>query len=414
MKLYTRAGALLLTILLLVGSLTGCTSLKPGEIPEDVSKITDPYYVTAGMKGDTVVATAGDQNITLDQILYHVATIADNYMSYYYYFGMTELPWDTEADGMTMAQSVLEDALEMSALYSVLPKIGTAEGVTADEEELTALSAGLDEMAAELGGEEMLNYSMWQSALTRGLYTRLVTSSLHYSAIQNKYYGEGGSNTPADADILAYAEDTMGYYRTKHILLKTVDTNEQITKEDGSAGFAPLDEAVVAEKYTRAEEILAQLQAADDAQALMDELMLQYSEDQDSNGNVNGTDGYVVTPGQMTSAYEEAALALEYGQLSGIVESEYGYHIILRLPLSAGDYREDYTYTLMDEMQQRWMEENPIVKTAAFDKIDAKLFYENLTQLRADLAAALDSAESNAGAASSGGASSSASSSGAG
>jgi parvulin-like peptidyl-prolyl isomerase len=53
----------------------------------------------------------------------------------------------------------------------------------------------------------------------------------------------------------------------------------------------------------------------------------EYSEDTTA---ATGGDLGPIAPGQMLPAFEEAAMALEIGALSGVVETPYGFHLILR------------------------------------------------------------------------------------
>lgn len=57
-------------------------------------------------------------------------------------------------------------------------------------------------------------------------------------------------------------------------------------------------------------------------------LMLENSEDP---GSTQMPEGYIFTEGQMVDAFYNAALNLKVGEISEIVESEYGYHIIKKI-----------------------------------------------------------------------------------
>ena len=84
---------------------------------------------------------------------------------------------------------------------------------------------------------------------------------------------------------------------------------------------AKVEERAAAKK--KAEDVLAQLRAEPDKFA---ELAKQYSQDPGSKDN--GGDLGFFTRGDMVKPFEDAVFKLKPGQLSGIVESSFGFHII--------------------------------------------------------------------------------------
>lgn len=401
MRSMKRAGALTLAALILALSLTACgkgegnssspaagTGLadRPGvstsedeatggtKITVDLDAVTDVFLTTAGVSGDTVVAQAGDVDITAAELLYWVAYSADSMLNYYStYFGITELPWDTEdASGVTLTQGTLDNALRTAALYALIPGVAEGEGVALSQDFQDTFAEQLASMTAAMGGEDVMAMYLWQYPLTPELYTQLCESEDLNGQIQDKYFGENGTMKPTDADLLSYIENDRKLYSAKHILLLTVDPDT----------MEPLDEAAAAEKKAQAEDLLRQLRESSDPAALFDQLMNEYSED---TGLATNPDGYhAVESGQMVAEFEEASLALEPGEISDIVETDYGYHIIQRIPLEVEptDYQADFVQEKMTQLQQGWLDENEIVTNEAFDQLDVPAFYETVTALR--------------------------------
>lgn len=407
-----RFGALALCAALSLSLLAGCKSGDPAgsssdrssssssgsssqteEPTLDLTGVTDPYLATAGVAGDTVVAQAGGVDITAAQWLQWAASYADQYAQY---FG-SDLPWDQDDGSGTMEDAIKEAALQMAQLYALLPGEAAREGVAVDDSQLAKDEANLDKMAEDLGGDEMAQHYLWQIPLTRQSYLDMRLSAMASGAIQEARYGENGAQRPTDAQVLAYATDELGIaYRVKHILLTTVDTSKPLTDEDGkyTGEYEPLDEATVAEKRKLAEDILAQLEGSSDPVALFDDLMHQYSED---TGLSSNPDGYDAQEGQMVEPFEKASLALKEGEFSGIVESAFGYHIILRLPIIADNYRDDYVTYLMTQDNEKLLDSDPAATNEVYDSMDLKAFYENLTALRNTVAQELAAVETETG-----------------
>lgn len=109
---------------------------------------------------------------------------------------------------------------------------------------------------------------------------------------------------------------SQAYVRAKHILILTQD--EQTGK--------PLSKNEQANAKKQIEDILKRLKKGEDFDALMNE----YCQDP---GVLQNPDGYVFTVGEMVPEFEESAFNLKEGEISDIVETSYGYHILKKEPL---------------------------------------------------------------------------------
>ena len=230
-------------------------------------------------------------------------------------------------DGSTYADAAIAGG--ENTLRQLLTILGYAEsqGVVASQETLDAIQAQRDSDKKATVGEEGTeeDFAAYLHSLYRSeeAYQRATTAN--YLNLQNytETYGAEAEKV-SEEQALSYLKE-QGYLRANHILLSTMDL------QTGEA----LDEATVAEKEALAQKLVTELQAIQDPEKLVErfrELKEEYCED---SGKTAYPDGYVFLPGEMVTEFEEGVTALaDYG-LSQPVKTSYGYHIILRLPLSA-------------------------------------------------------------------------------
>lgn len=342
------------------------TSPEPSpEIEVDLSQ--NMYEFSSGLKDTDAALTVNGKAVSNQYFLYWLASYC--YYADYYSFmsGQTADFADEE-----VRSGLLEEIEDMVAYHAVLWELCQAEGVTVTQEQQTELQGqiedqqGLEAVLRDLGVDEETFY-------------RIAENNYLFTNYAEKVMGE-----PAQADLEQYVADQK-IYRVKHILVKTIDDSGQ-----------PLEDSVIAEKKAQAEDLLSQLQdlGADELEAKFDELMNEHSEDgRDEDGALAAPDGYTAFPGEMVSEFEEASLALEVGELSGIVESTYGYHIILRLSVDASQYEEDWYTDGANEAIGKAVDEADIVMADAMAALDVKSFYDRYMAYYSELQESLDPSE---------------------
>lgn len=335
----------------------------------DPASVSDVVEYTAGIPADTVVATVDGEPIQAGELCYWMAYATE--MMEYYYQGET-VDWTEEMDGATLKERVKEQSLESAKLYRVMETKAGELGIALTAEQEEQVTKARAEIAEAQGGETQRKKWMLQVCLTEGTLDQLNRVPLLYQNLQDSQ----ADTSPADAEEMARYIAANDLLRAKHILLttKNMDTMEEFSDEEKAA------------KRARAEELLAQLRESGDPEALFDELMHAHSEDP---GLTSNPDGYTFTAGDMVEEFEEAARALDYGEISGIVESTFGYHIILRLDPAGEDLAAGIGaqrgQEKMDELIGGWMEQAVVETTEAYDKLDPAAFWESMTALRQEI-----------------------------
>lgn len=320
------------------------SSTSSEEIVADLTQDLLPF--AAGMEASDTALTVNGQEVPADLFLYWLALNCAYFQQNY------GLPLDG-----SYGNAVLQDSLTMTAYYVIMEQKVLEEGCPLTDEQRSEIQA---EMVAD--GQETYD--------NRKLLFNLTDETMEFIYSVSDYYDNllhTLTSAPTQDELNQYV------YQAKHILLLTVDMDGTPTVQDGAYVYPSLDEETIAEKKALADDLLAQLRSSDDPEALFDELMNEYSED---TGLESNPDGYTTTVGQMVPAFEETALSLDFGEISDVVESSYGYHIILRGEVEDLDsYADQYRQSLLDARIDQWLEDAEVTPVETIENLDVANFY---------------------------------------
>ncbi len=315
---------------------------------------------------ETIVSVDGN-GAEADMLTYWVGYYGDYIESA---FGMDLAQnWDMPLDGTsTLKDLVREEALSTVKQELVLENLAARSGaaLTAeDESEIAALRAA---NAESRGGEEAYLAALYEMGVSDETLARIMRTNYYYTRLYESYCTPG-SPLYADDDVLhAYAAGS-GWITADHILLMTID---QQTRE-------PLPAEEIARKHELAEDLLRRLSESDDPLALFPQLAAEYSED---GGRAMYPDGYTFTRGTMVEEFDSAARALGENEYSAIVESPYGYHVILRKPLNVGEAVEGVRQEYFEILLRGEFDRSELVEAPAAARYDVAAVWGKLSDVR--------------------------------
>lgn len=294
-------------------------------------RVIDYEALYALHEPDEVVATVDGKDVTWGTFFYFYKSFADEIDSYITqmneYYG-AEIQWTDVCDpdsGATYEDIVAESGLQEYSQYVTINNYAASVGSRLSSEQEQQLADERMQMAQMIAGEDATEedfYAFYAGQyMPAELIDLLMSVNYIYPQAFDDLYGENGSKV-SDEDAIAYLE-AGEYVSANHILFMTMDpsTGESV------------DEDTANEKKAQAGEIAAELQAIEDSAerlAKFKEYKGQYDED---TGKIAYPDGYVFTPGMMVPEFETAADSLGDYEVSDPVQTVYGYHVIIRLPL---------------------------------------------------------------------------------
>ena len=318
------------------------------------------HYKPLNEGAETVLTVNGDA-VAADEYSGYMLYNMQYYASMYAQMGLTDL-WSNEDMAKSLGASMPE-AAEQQAIYArvVMQKFNEL-GLKLSYNEQKEMASVRRNSIANTSKDAYLN-QIAQFGFSDQTYQNFMYISQCYQALNDYYFGENGVNTPSDEDIQKYYEDN--YITAKHILITTVDPASGETKRT--------DE----EAKKEAQSILDRINAGED----FDTLMNQYSED---TGLSNNPNGYTFTEGQMVTEFYDGAKALAEDEVSELVKSSYGYHIIKRIKLDDSqldNFKSDIVSAIsgsMDELLQQWIDEAQVETTDLYSTITYENVYDYL------------------------------------
>ena len=298
----TRKVALLLSIVMALSLIAGCAkTAKSARLKVEGKTV----------KMDSIMTIDGEA-VSLDLYRYYYYIIKNNYDQ------GDESYWTENADAQ---QKLKDDVLNNLKSVVAIKTLAEANGVALTDDDMQTVEDQVDATIDQLGGYSAYVEALEAQYMTDEVYRQLMENDLRSNALYAKLYGKGGEYELSESEMKEII--ASDYIRAKHVLIaKTTENAAEIEEE-------------VRQKAAAGEDF--------------DELIAEYNEDP---GMTNSPDGYYFTDGQMVSEFEQAAKALdEDGGISGVVETDYGYHIIQRLPLDM-DYVDENISDLLTSHQQ--------------------------------------------------------------
>ena len=347
----------LLALAMVLGLCAGC-----GEKATEPSGI---YYEITGIDpGETVMEVDGNK-IPAEFYLYWLAYACGNteyqinmlnayYGAYSELLGENgELLWNNElSEGKTLTAQVKEDGENSVLFYATIENMAAQRGVTLTDEDKADMAAALEQNLEQYGGEEAFQDNLRRMGISRETFDRINGDTYLFEHLRE-------SVLDPESDLYS---DFAGNVYVDHILLMTVnqETNEPLSQEE------------IAQKRALAEDHLSQLQAAGgNTETLFNELVAEHGEDQGRSAE----SGYLMNAEtNFVQEFKDAALSLEVGQISDIVESSYGYHILLRKDLTDAQ-KADLAGDHLSALLQERITAAQVTRSEKLADIDAGTFY---------------------------------------
>lgn len=316
--------SVLLAVILCLGVFAGCGTTNENE----------------------VVAKVGDETITVGELKYAIETVKMQSVGQLQGDDVEEF-WTTEKDGRDAETYIREKGMELLVNIAVMAQAAKDNGIS-------ITSSEVDDYLTK--NKESIQQTMETYNVSKDAIKNIARKQLLYNKYGERVLAASEEFNPDEATIKTIFSEN--FLKAQHILKMTVnsETGEPLSPEEVDAKKAEIDN------------LLKQAKSGADFTALMNE----HSEDP---GKEQSPEGYVFTEGEMVPEFYEGTKALSENEISEVIPSSYGYHIIKRIPLDVEkDLQDNMTkvqYLFMQMAEEKHVEE--LKKTIPISQDDAKI-----------------------------------------
>ena len=231
-----------------------------------------------------------EMSCSLSEMMMYLTTTQSRYEKVY-----GERIWETNLEGVTLEENMKDMVLAQLSQIKAMNLLAIQEQVELSTEEKSKVKEAADAFYETLSKEERKVLNADKDLIERLYREYAIANKVYYHIIKD-----------VNPEV---SDDEARTITVDHILIKTYSLDENNQKQE-------FDSVQKREAFARAQEVLQKAQSG----VSFDSLIATYNEDDQSQ--------YSFRKGEMNLGFETTAFNLGKGEISDIVETEYGYHII--------------------------------------------------------------------------------------
>ncbi len=360
---YKRLAAMVLMCAVSLCAVRGLPMIFPA------STIGVLHYTPVASSDKGTVMTIDGNPITAEEYAFYFIDYANAWNNMLASLGMNWASvWSEEEFLEQVRGSVDEELTSRQAALGLIDQHNIHLTRAQIDEVLSMKQEAIDSLGGEEGFQEQLN----NIGMSETMFDNRLYCSYIYGRLNEVLFGDGGQyQTPLD-QISTYMQEN--YLRAKHVLIS--------------------DETENAEAI--AQEVAQRAQAGES----FDGLIMEYGEDP---GMISQPEGYAFKEGDMVDEFYQGTAALAEGGISDPIRSDFGWHIIQRLPFDEAYVKQNRAsfagymeaYSLDDLLSDRAAAMEVVRNDELYQAIDLNTVQDYLPSTAADDSAdaATDEAE---------------------